>query len=149
MCSLTKDKNESLGGSLFVDYATLFGLDDKSKKYGYEKDYYDSKLVRVSPGFGFSAPSPFGGRFRLDFGFPLVKEPYDITPSSNIKFSIETGEQATDKSRENLKECTIRFSVKNRYELPHSLIIAILKCFVFLNKSDVISDDQWGACFTS
>ncbi|KAM3725779.1 Outer membrane protein assembly factor BamA [Dirofilaria immitis] len=116
MCSLTKDKNESLGGktyfnltqqvdfpllklydyfivkgSLFVDYATLFGLDDKSKKYGYEKDYYDSKLVRVSPGFGFSAPSPFGGRFRLDFGFPLVKEPYDITPSSNIKFSIETG----------------------------------------------------------
>ncbi|QKX02565.1 outer membrane protein assembly factor BamA [Wolbachia endosymbiont of Dirofilaria (Dirofilaria) immitis] len=112
----TKDKNESLGGktyfnltqqvdfpllklydyfivkgSLFVDYATLFGLDDKSKKYGYEKDYYDSKLVRVSPGFGFSAPSPFGGRFRLDFGFPLVKEPYDITPSSNIKFSIETG----------------------------------------------------------
>ncbi|WP_044135394.1 outer membrane protein assembly factor BamA [Wolbachia endosymbiont of Onchocerca ochengi] len=112
----TKDKNESLGGktyfnltqqvdfpllklydyvaikgSLFVDYATLFGLDDKSKESGYEKDYYDSKLVRISPGFGFSMPSPFGGRFRLDFGFPLVKEPYDIVPSSNIKFSIEAG----------------------------------------------------------
>lgn len=81
----------AIKGSLFVDYATLFGLDDKSKESGYEKDYYDSKLVRISPGFGFSMPSPFGGRFRLDFGFPLVKEPYDIVPSSNIKFSIEAG----------------------------------------------------------
>ncbi|NSM56464.1 outer membrane protein assembly factor BamA [Wolbachia endosymbiont of Atemnus politus] len=78
-------------GSLFVDYATLFGLDDKGKEYEKGKDYNDSKLVRVSPGFGFSMPSPFGGRFRLDFGFPLVKEPYDIIPSSNIKFSIEAG----------------------------------------------------------
>ncbi|WP_395463036.1 outer membrane protein assembly factor BamA [Wolbachia endosymbiont of Cantharis cryptica] len=77
-------------GSLFVDYATLFGLDDKEKRYK-EGEYYDSKLVRVSPGFGFSMPSPFGGRFRLDFGFPLVKEPYDIMPSSNVKFSIEVG----------------------------------------------------------
>ncbi|MDM8335162.1 outer membrane protein assembly factor BamA [Wolbachia pipientis] len=76
-------------GSLFVDYATLFGLDDKDKKY--KEEYYDSKLVRVSPGFGFSMPSPFGGRFRLDFGFPLVKESYDIIPSPNVKFSIEAG----------------------------------------------------------
>ncbi|QIT36102.1 outer membrane protein assembly factor BamA [Wolbachia endosymbiont of Brugia pahangi] len=75
-------------GSLFVDYATLFGLDIKKE---YEGKYHDSKLVRVSPGFGFSMPSPFGGRFRLDFGFPLAKEPYDIIPSSNIKFSIEVG----------------------------------------------------------
>lgn len=75
-------------GSLFVDYATLFGLDDKNKKY--EGKYYDSKLMRVSPGFGFSMPSPFG-RLRLDFGFPLVKESYDIIPSPNVKFSIEAG----------------------------------------------------------
>ncbi len=75
-------------GSLFVDYATLFGLDDKNKKY--EGKYYDSKLVRVSPGFGFSMLSPFG-RLRLDFGFPLVKESYDIIPSPNVKFSIEAG----------------------------------------------------------
>ncbi|QKX00809.1 outer membrane protein assembly factor BamA [Wolbachia endosymbiont of Dipetalonema caudispina] len=112
----TKNKSESLGGktyfnltqqvdfplpklydfivikgSLFIDYATLFGLDDKDERFRYEKDYYDSKLVRVSPGFGFSMPSPFGGRFRLDFGFPIVKEPYDIIPSSNIKFSVEAG----------------------------------------------------------
>ncbi|MDD9331215.1 MAG: outer membrane protein assembly factor BamA [Wolbachia sp.] len=75
-------------GSLFIDYATLFGLDYKGDKY-YGK-YDDSDLIRVSPGFGFSMPSPFGGRLRLDFGFPLVKEPHDITPSS-IRFSIEAG----------------------------------------------------------
>jgi len=74
-------------GSLFVDYATLFGLDEKE---GYSGKYYDSKLIRVSPGFGFSMPSPFG-RLRLDFGFPLVKEAYDIIPSTNVKISIEAG----------------------------------------------------------
>ncbi|MGL9757946.1 MAG: outer membrane protein assembly factor BamA [Wolbachia sp.] len=75
-------------GSLFVDYATLFGLDDKDGKY--TDLYNDSKLIRVSPGFGFSMPSPFG-RLRLDFGFPLVKESYDIIPSPKVKFSIEAG----------------------------------------------------------
>ncbi len=75
-------------GSLFVDYATLFGLDDKNEKY--KDPYNDSKLIRVSPGFGFSMPSPFG-RLRLDFGFPLVRESYDIIPSPNVKFSIEAG----------------------------------------------------------
>ncbi|WP_343288597.1 outer membrane protein assembly factor BamA [Wolbachia endosymbiont of Encarsia formosa] len=74
-------------GSLFVDYATLFGLDEKEI---YSGKYYDSKLIRVSPGFGFSMPSPFG-RLRLDFGFPLVKETYDIIPSPNVKISIEAG----------------------------------------------------------
>ncbi|MGL9725873.1 MAG: outer membrane protein assembly factor BamA [Wolbachia sp.] len=75
-------------GSLFVDYAMLFGLDEKAD---YKGKYYDSKLVRISPGFGFSMPSPFG-KLRLDFGFPLVKEPYDIIiPSPNVKFSIERG----------------------------------------------------------
>ncbi|WP_265016844.1 outer membrane protein assembly factor BamA [Wolbachia endosymbiont (group B) of Lycaena phlaeas] len=74
-------------GSLFVDYATLFGLDEKK---GYSGKYYDSKLIRVSPGFGFSMPSPFG-RIRLDFGFPLVKEAYDTIPSTNVKISIEAG----------------------------------------------------------
>ncbi|WP_353288144.1 outer membrane protein assembly factor BamA [Wolbachia endosymbiont (group B) of Gerris lacustris] len=73
-------------GSLFVDYAMLFGLDEKVR---YKGKYYDSKLIRVSPGFGFSMPSPFG-RLRLDFGFPLVKEAYDI-PSTNVKISIEAG----------------------------------------------------------
>ncbi|WFW29736.1 MAG: outer membrane protein assembly factor BamA [Wolbachia endosymbiont of Menacanthus eurysternus] len=77
-------------GSFFIDYATLFGFDNKNK-YKKKESYNDSKLVRVSPGFGFSIPSPFGGRFRLDFGFPLVKESYDIPSSNNIQFSIEAG----------------------------------------------------------
>ncbi|MDG7055929.1 MAG: outer membrane protein assembly factor BamA [Wolbachia endosymbiont of Meromenopon meropis] len=78
-------------GSFFVDYATLFDLDYKDQQGREEKSYNDGKLMRVSPGFGFSIPSPFGGRFRLDFGFPLVKETYDIIPSSNVQFSIEVG----------------------------------------------------------
>nr|WP_253300168.1 BamA/TamA family outer membrane protein [Wolbachia endosymbiont of Chironomus riparius] len=76
-------------GSLFIDLGTLFGLDCGNEEC---KDMYkDNKLLRVSTGFGFSMPSPFGGRLRLDFGFPLVKEDYDKMPSPNIKFSIETG----------------------------------------------------------
>jgi len=72
-------------GSLFIDCGTLFGVDYKGG------NYKDSKLVRVSPGFGFSMPSPFGGRLRLDFGFPLVKEDYDKVLSPNVRFSIEAG----------------------------------------------------------
>jgi outer membrane protein insertion porin family len=76
-------------GSLFIDYATLFGLDDTKGEY--KGKYNDSKLLRVSPGFGFSMPSPFGGRLRLDFGFPLLKENYDVILSPNVRFSIEAG----------------------------------------------------------
>ena len=73
---------EDLGikGSLFIDAATLFGLDYTNK------DYYESKSLRVSAGFGFSWRSPFGP-MRLDFGFPLLKEEYDVTDM--IRFSMQ------------------------------------------------------------
>ncbi|MDN5248241.1 MAG: outer membrane protein assembly factor BamA [Wolbachia endosymbiont of Tyrophagus putrescentiae] len=76
-------------GSLFIDYATLFDPDCRDGRC--EDMYEDNKLLRISPGFGFSMPSPLGGRMRLDFGFPLVKESYDIILSPNVKFSIEGG----------------------------------------------------------
>ncbi|OEY86779.1 outer membrane protein assembly factor BamA [Wolbachia pipientis] len=83
---------EQLGlkGSLFIDYATLCSPDcegDRCKDM--EKD---SKLLRISPGFGISVPSPFGvGRLRVDVGFPIVKESYDKLLSPNIRFSIDSG----------------------------------------------------------
>ncbi|GHM58469.1 MAG: outer membrane protein assembly factor BamA [Candidatus Mesenet longicola] len=69
-------------GSLFVDYGTLYGLDYKNK------DYFSDNSLRISAGFGFSWNSPFGP-MRLDFGFPLAKEPYDLPKV--IRFSVDTG----------------------------------------------------------
>ncbi|QLK53675.1 outer membrane protein assembly factor BamA [Ehrlichia ruminantium] len=73
---------EDLGikGSLFVDAATLFGLDYT------DKEYYESKSLRLSAGFGFSWRSPFGP-MRLDFGFPILKEDYDVVDI--IRFSMQ------------------------------------------------------------
>ena len=73
---------EDLGikGSLFIDAATLFGLDYTNK------EYYGGKSLRVSAGFGISWRSPFGP-MRLDFGFPLLKESYDVTDM--IRFSMQ------------------------------------------------------------
>ncbi|CEI84742.1 outer membrane protein assembly factor BamA [Ehrlichia minasensis] len=67
-------------GSLFIDAATLFGLDYT------DKEYYENKSLRVSAGFGFSWRSPFGP-MRLDFGFPILKEDYDVTDM--IRFSMQ------------------------------------------------------------
>lgn len=69
-------------GSLFVDYGTLFGLDYKNKTY------LNGGSLRISTGFGFSWNSPLGP-MRLDFGFPLAKEPYDLPKV--IRFSVDTG----------------------------------------------------------
>ncbi|AHX04722.1 outer membrane protein assembly factor BamA [Ehrlichia japonica] len=67
-------------GSLFIDAATLFGLDYT------DKEYHENKSLRLSVGFGFSWRSPFGP-MRLDFGFPILKEGYDITDM--IRFSMQ------------------------------------------------------------
>ncbi|ABD45160.1 outer membrane assembly complex, YaeT protein [Ehrlichia chaffeensis str. Heartland] len=67
-------------GSLFVDAATLFGLDYINK------EYYEDKSLRVSVGFGISWRSPFGP-MRLDFGFPILKKDYDVTDM--IRFSMQ------------------------------------------------------------
>ncbi|WP_339048440.1 outer membrane protein assembly factor BamA [Candidatus Mesenet endosymbiont of Phosphuga atrata] len=69
-------------GSLFVDYGTLYGLDYKNK------DYFSDNSLRISAGFGFSWNSPLGP-MRLDFGFPLAKEPYDLPKI--VRFSVDTG----------------------------------------------------------
>ncbi|MCU7611274.1 outer membrane protein assembly factor BamA [Anaplasma capra] len=75
---------EHLGikGSVFADVASLSRLD--SVVVGYDT----SDLPRLSVGFGFSWKSPFGP-VRIDFGFPLVKEKFDIR--DKIRISTDAG----------------------------------------------------------
>lgn len=77
-------KDFGLFGSFFTDFGTLFGLDYKDPNF-YE-DVYNDKSLRISVGFGFAWRSPMGP-MRVDFGFPVKKEPYDIT--SIVKFSMD------------------------------------------------------------
>ena len=76
---------EHLGirGSVFCDAASLYGLD-----YANTDGYRTSTLPRVSVGFGFSWRSPFGP-IRVDFGFPLVMEKFDIRDTMRI--TTDTG----------------------------------------------------------
>lgn len=71
---------EHLGirGSVFCDLASLSGLD-----YAHTDGYKTSTLPRVSIGFGFSWRSPFGP-IRVDFGFPLVMEKFDVRDTMRI-----------------------------------------------------------------
>ncbi len=75
---------EHLGirGSVFADVASLSRLD--SEVGGYDT----SDLPRLSIGFGFSWKSPFGP-VRIDFGFPIVKEKFDI--KDRIRISTDAG----------------------------------------------------------
>ncbi|ACZ48938.1 Outer membrane protein/protective antigen OMA87 [Anaplasma centrale str. Israel] len=75
---------EHLGirGSVFADVASLSRLDAKAGGYD------TSDLPRLSVGFGFSWQSPFGP-VRIDFGFPLVKEKFDI--KDRIRISTDAG----------------------------------------------------------
>ncbi|SBO14434.1 Outer membrane protein assembly factor BamA precursor [Anaplasma phagocytophilum] len=76
---------EHLGilGSLFFDVASLSGLDYK-KVEGYKT----SDLLRMSVGFGFSWRSPFGP-VRVDFGFPIVAEKFDV--KDMLRISTDSG----------------------------------------------------------
>jgi len=89
-----------LTGRAFVDSGALFGLNvppnaadsclahlPNKNKEGQTLDdhgnpisvcYYDSNAPRMSVGIGFSWKSPFG-LINIDFGIPLLKQPYDQT----------------------------------------------------------------------
>ncbi|QXK91628.1 outer membrane protein assembly factor BamA [Neoehrlichia mikurensis] len=75
--------NLGIKGSLFIDAATLFGLD-----YKVQDNYDNSKSLRIAIGFGFSWKSPFGP-VRIDFGFPIKQEKFDIKYVP--RFSPDTG----------------------------------------------------------
>jgi outer membrane protein insertion porin family len=48
----------------------------------------DSAAIRVASGVGLSWASPVGP-IRLDFGFPLKKEPYDKTQFFRVSFGTK------------------------------------------------------------
>jgi len=72
---------EELGfkGSVFSDFGTLTGLDDKSV------DILDQESIRVSAGLGVAWESPLGP-IRFDYAKPLKKEAFDKTESFRINF---------------------------------------------------------------
>ncbi|QJC27869.1 outer membrane protein assembly factor BamA [Anaplasma platys] len=76
-------ENLGIRGSVFCDVASLYGLD-----YADTDGYKTSTLPRVSIGFGFSWRSPFGP-IRVDFGFPLVMEKFDVRDTMRI--TTDTG----------------------------------------------------------
>ncbi|KJV69462.1 outer membrane protein assembly factor BamA [Candidatus Neoehrlichia procyonis] len=75
--------NLGIKGSLFIDAATLFGIDSEM-----HNNYDSSKSLRIAIGFGFSWKSPFGP-VRIDFGFPIKQEKFDIKYVP--RFSPDTG----------------------------------------------------------
>ena len=69
-----------LRGKLFVDAGTI----GKPSDFDATTMWYSPK-VRVSTGFGFLWRSPMGP-INIDFGFPLVKEPYDKKEVFRLNF---------------------------------------------------------------
>ena len=74
---------EELGfkGSIFSDFGTLTGLDDKTV------DILDSGSIRASIGFGISWDSPLGP-IRFDFARAIEREAYDRTENFRINFGV-------------------------------------------------------------
>lgn len=71
-------------GKAFVDVGSLWGLGGPA---AYSNTVLTSNTMRVSSGLGVQWISPFGP-IRIDYAFPLVKDPWDKT--ENIRFSFGT-----------------------------------------------------------
>lgn len=71
-----------LGGRVFNDFGSLWGLDDESGP-----TIEDENSLRAAAGFGVTYASPFGP-VTVDFGFPYLKEDYDET--ENFRFNFGT-----------------------------------------------------------
>lgn len=77
-------KEIGLIGKAFMDFGTLWGLGGPAQ---YSTTVLTSNTVRVSTGVGLQWISPFGP-IRIDYAFPIVKDPWDKT--ENIRFSFGT-----------------------------------------------------------
>lgn len=74
------DKDMPLKGHTFVDYGSVWGIDEPSSP-----DLADSDSIRVAAGLGISWDSPFGP-LRVDFSAPIVKEDYDEKQTFRFTF---------------------------------------------------------------
>ena len=77
-------KEIGLFGKAFMDFGTLWGLGGPAQ---YSSTVLTSNTVRMSTGVGVQWMSPFGP-IRIDYAFPIVKDPWDKT--ENIRFSFGT-----------------------------------------------------------
>jgi outer membrane protein insertion porin family len=68
-----------LKASIFTDFGTLFQVDDSGSSV------LDEASLRASVGFGLQWVSPFGP-LRVNFGFPVLSESYDITRTLTFSF---------------------------------------------------------------
>lgn len=69
----------NVSGSVFTDFGSSGTVTPS------DSSVRDTGGIRLSSGFGFSWISPFGP-IGLDFGFPLIKEDFDITESVRLSF---------------------------------------------------------------
>lgn len=76
-------KEIGLLGKAFIDTGALWGAADSAVNAG--ANILDSQTMRVASGLGVQWISPFGP-IRIDYAFPLVKEPWDKT--QNFRFSF-------------------------------------------------------------
>lgn len=79
---ISVDKDLPLTGHAFVDYGSVWGIDEPSSP-----DLVDDASLRVAAGLGVSWDSPFGP-LRLDVSQPVVKQDYD--EKETIRFSFGT-----------------------------------------------------------
>ena len=77
-------KEIGIFGKAFVDVGSLWGLGGYAQQ---STSVLTSNTMRVSTGVGVQWISPFGP-IRIDYAFPLVKDPWDKT--ENIRFSFGT-----------------------------------------------------------
>ncbi|SKA30200.1 Beta-barrel assembly machine subunit BamA [Enhydrobacter aerosaccus] len=76
-------KEIGIVGKAFVDAGSLWGGISQSGV-----SLLDSSLMRVGTGFGLQWSSPFGP-IRVDYTFPLVKEPYDKIQNIRVSFGAK------------------------------------------------------------
>jgi len=83
-----------VGGRLFVDAGSLFGVNQQRpltqtvNGVTTTDTFSDSDSLRLSTGVGVSWKSPLGP-VKLDFGVPLLKEPFDQRQLINVNFGTK------------------------------------------------------------
>ncbi len=71
-----------IGGRLFTDVGSLFNINQQTLG---TSTIADSHSLRLSSGFGVSWKSPLGP-IKVDFGIPILKEPYDQREVVRVNF---------------------------------------------------------------
>ncbi len=85
-----------MSGRVFVDAGSLFGINQarpliapgSTAAAPVIDTYIDSSALRLSSGIGVSWKSPLGP-VKIDFGIPILKEPFDQRQLINVNFGTK------------------------------------------------------------